>query len=178
MSCKFSYIRHVVDLLYLDTTFFDIIYAYKYQLATEIIIWVTFKFKIQFVMFICGHPETPSDPAPLSISGIHRSTSHTSIITTRSGLDPAVPSKRRLRGSRQLAPGQSRITWESRKRLHESFPEIEGCNVQNRRKLKCPDISSERLRVYRDRGLAWDYWKSRLRYVYRAGFSNALIGPR
>ena len=39
-----------------------------------------------------------------------------------------------------------------------------------------PDISSERLRVYRDRSPALVLWRSRLGYVYRDGFSNVLIG--
>ena len=41
-----------------------------------------------------------------------------------------------------------------------------------------PDISSERLRVYRDRSPALVLWKSRLGYVYWDGFSNALSVPR
>ena len=42
---------------------------------------------------------------------------------------------------------------------------------------KFPDISSERLRVYRDRSPALVLWKSRLGYVYWDRFSNVLIFP-
>ena len=35
-----------------------------------------FKFQIQFVMFLRGHPGTPIDPAPVLLSGKHCSTSH------------------------------------------------------------------------------------------------------
>ena len=39
-----------------------------------------------------------------------------------------------------------------------------------------PDISSERLRVCRDRSPALDLSNARLGYIYWDGFSNVLIG--
>ena len=40
------------------------------NLQIEFIISIRFKFQIQFVMFIRGHPETPIDRAPVLLSGI------------------------------------------------------------------------------------------------------------
>ena len=37
---------------------------------TKFIIPIKFRFQIQFVMFLRGHPRTPIDPAPVLLSGI------------------------------------------------------------------------------------------------------------
>ena len=59
----------------------------------------------------------------------------------------------------QLAPTESRITLEPRKRLYESqYPPTRELKKQLRSQFlskRFPDFSSERLRIFRNRTLPW-----------------------
>ena len=58
---------------------------------TEFDIPVKFRFQIQFVTFLRGHPLTPIDPAPVLLSGTHRSAIQAVVVQVCGGIR-AVPS--------------------------------------------------------------------------------------